>query len=305
MNFPADGSYNVTIRYFNQSWSKIVVIDTIAPAVVDVSTVRCVYENGGINITWSPSASDVYIYYVFRGTTENFALSDGIRIIDVTECHYLDTDVGPGIYYYRIVAVDRALNLAEGSTSVKCEVPLPAYTPYVIAGGAAVGVIGSALGLRKRKMKKMTLNERGIKRNLASDSTKAGSKSDNYWDMTEEGTEAPKKEDNAVWKDISSDGWTQSMAAARQSPPSATPTNSIASSVAKTGSVAAAGASLGADPTARFDAEMQGIYRNAQEFAELGQDSMAIQSYSMLLRLAEKRNDAAMIAFIKGKMDQM
>ena len=50
---------------------------------------------------------------------------------------------------------------------------------------------------------------------------------------------------------------------------------------------------------------MRDLYTNAEEFLQAGQDSMAVQSYQMLMRLAEKKNDPELIAFIQKKIDSL
>jgi hypothetical protein len=59
------------------------------------------------------------------------------------------------------------------------------------------------------------------------------------------------------------------------------------------------------DPLKRMTPEMQTIYSEAQEFLDMGQDSIAVKSFEMLLRLAEKTNDAQLTEFIKLQMDQL
>jgi hypothetical protein len=325
LTFTADGSYIISVICFNRTFNFPIVIDTVAPLTVPQNSILISYSDGSVSLSWNApdSSGEEYTYSIYRSTQANFDVNDvtiSEHVDDVTTTSYVDEFAQPGIFYYKIVVIDKAENKSPASEAVSITIAGPNYT-LVFVGVGAAAVVG-IIAMSKLKSKKgKTLLEKGVKQTAAGKSNKVvSSKAQTAWDeatsSAEASTNAAKKkaEDDLVWKDISADAWTaktnapvkSTSASASSSATNATSATSAMSTPNKASMSASRGMSgTSADPTSRFDNEMAQAYKNAQEFADLGQESMAVQSYQMLLRLAEKKSDSEMITFIKKKMDDL
>ena len=95
-----------------------------------------------IQLTWNASTDDVGVtgYDVYRGSSADFAVTAAARIAQVTATTYTDTDLAPGTWYYRVVAVD-----AGGNTSPASAVASSSIAD-VTAPTIPTGVSGSTAG---------------------------------------------------------------------------------------------------------------------------------------------------------------
>lgn len=304
INFTQDGTYNITLNYFNRTWSKLIIVDTLAPTAIPSGSLQAVYADGVVSLIWGATTdSGVVHYLVYRGTTADFSVEDPTvcdLVADTTALGTTDTFATAGTYYYKVVVVDAAGNRSPASDAVEVVIPLPSWLP-IVAGVGITAVVGLVVITKlKNKGPKKTMAERGVAKSMLADgdvkaSSKAQKSADSgFWD--EPDTPTPKNDD-LVWKDLSADAWTKSVEEKNVPTPSA---NAVASF-----SASPAASPQGGDVVSRFDPEMRELYHNAQEFQDMGQESMAQQSYQMLLRLAEKKNDQAMIDFIKKKMEDL
>ncbi|MFC5433798.1 CBM96 family carbohydrate-binding protein [Microbacterium suwonense] len=114
-----------------------VVPDVTAPTTPsDVSAVT-----GGdpeITVTWTASDDDLGVtgYDVYRGIAADFTVDETAKIARVTTTSYTDSDVTPGTWYYRIVAVDEAGNgspASEVASATVADVTAPTV-PTDLAG---------------------------------------------------------------------------------------------------------------------------------------------------------------------------
>ncbi|NVM31497.1 MAG: hypothetical protein HWN65_21845, partial [Candidatus Helarchaeota archaeon] len=82
--------------------------DKIAPEQVTGVGTTPILTGNTLNITWAPSsASDIWIYRVFRSQISGFSPSSDNNIANTTDPYYLDIDLDDDQnYYYRISAVD-------------------------------------------------------------------------------------------------------------------------------------------------------------------------------------------------------
>jgi hypothetical protein len=308
-----EGSYVLSIKYFNLTWSGTFYVDITAPLAVPTNSIKITNQNYNVTMVWNypeESENELLTYQIFYGSKPDF------NIYDYYESHYLGETSErtlsfiistAGVYYFKIIARDQAGNWSPVSDAVKYEHKTASNNLIMFGGIGAAVAVGAGLTVMKLKRRSVgkTLEERAG--GIVTEGDKKPIKG-NIWDDVEEKT-APKKEEN-IWEDLSSDGWTKSSkTTSNTANATPQPTNSAAPFSFKSGfnatasSTAATGATVPmGDPTTRFDPQMKELYNNAQEFMDMGQESMAAKSYEMLLRMAEKKGDAQMIAFIKQKM---
>lgn len=115
----------------------VVVLDTTAPT----SPVVTVAVNGAqTTLTWSPSQDNTSVagYRVYRGTSSDVTAETGALLGELTDTSFVDSDLAPGTYYYRVAAFDDALNVSELSAAVMAVVAAPdTEAPTTPAGVAA------------------------------------------------------------------------------------------------------------------------------------------------------------------------
>src|SRR5690606_16067860 len=118
-----------------------IVPDVSAPTTpTDVTAVT-----GGdpeITLTWTASEDDLEVvgYDIYRGSSADFAVTEGAKIDRVVSPSYTDTALTPGTWYYRIVAVD-----AGGNSSPPSEVA-SAVIADVTAPSAPTDLVASTSG---------------------------------------------------------------------------------------------------------------------------------------------------------------
>ncbi|MGW9627797.1 fibronectin type III domain-containing protein [Microbacterium sp. NPDC055521] len=95
-----------------------------------------------IQLSWTASTDDVAVagYDVYRGSSADFAVTEDARVARVTTTSYTDTDLGPGTWYYRVVAVDSGGNSSPASAVASSSIA------DVTAPSAPTGLSGSTSG---------------------------------------------------------------------------------------------------------------------------------------------------------------
>jgi hypothetical protein len=309
-----EGIYLIQVEFYKMWWNETLTVDMTAPNQINYNSISAKYENGKVSLTWiAPigSESESITYYIYMSNLPDFNINltnERIYIAETTEQSIIiDFVYSPGVWYFKIVPEDFARNLGPASESVMVEVPSTQTNLIyiIIAAGAIIGAAVLVVLIKKKKDSGKPLEDRIKEKAIKSDNAK--SQIDKMWDdagMTE-GDSKPKtvQKEESVWQDLSADAWSAKI---ESRPSSSTPTGQPKNVAVFSANSASTAFGRGSeDPTSRFDAQMRDLYQNAQDFAEMGQDSMAVKSYDMLLRLAEKRNDVEMIDFIKKKMENL
>lgn len=115
--------------------------DTTPPSVpgAPVATV----EAGGVSLSWAPSTDAIGVagYRIHRGTSADFVPSNETTLAgESTGASFSETNLVPGTYFYKVVAVDLAGNASAASAGVQVVIP------DVTAPTAPTGVTASSIG---------------------------------------------------------------------------------------------------------------------------------------------------------------
>jgi hypothetical protein len=292
-----EGEYIISVAYYIYSWSYAFYLDFTAPNKINAASAKYTASARQVSLSWdAPEGSETehkLIYLVYRGSSPNFdakVATESFFVGNTEEKAIVDDSVSSGKYYYKIIVKDAAGNVSEPSDAIEVEVPL---STIVYAGAVAgiVGAIGAVVIIKKKKtVEKQTLSERGVKRIVQKE--KVGTR-DDFWE-TPSDSPIQKASNEPQWQDISHQAYSAS------SSPRAYQAGSFGA--AASGTIASGSMPVN-DPTAKMNPEMRELYKNAEEFVEMGQESMAAKSYEMILRMAEKQNDQRLIDLIKSKLE--
>lgn len=123
--------------------------DTTPPTAPASATAALV--DGTVQVRWTAASDDrgVSGYRVHRGSDAAFVPDETNRVGEVTDLRYDDAGLPPGVYHYKIVAVDAAGNVgAAASVAVTIESVEPVEVTVPIADDAMVvqGVPGTNYG---------------------------------------------------------------------------------------------------------------------------------------------------------------
>ena len=123
--------------------------DTTAPSAPGPATATLV--DGTVQLRWTAATDDrgVTGYVVYRGSDAAFVPDAANRVAQVTDPRFDDAGLAPGVYHYKIVAIDAAGNVgAPTSAAVTIESVEPVIVTVPIADDAMVvqGVPGTNYG---------------------------------------------------------------------------------------------------------------------------------------------------------------
>ena len=113
LNFLTDGTYNITVDYYNMTWTKTIFIKTTIPPLVDNSTMSATLVGNTVSISWAApdNTGNSYIYILYRGTAPDFTITNGIKVGEFTTLVGIDpAALAPGTYYYKVIVEDLAGN---------------------------------------------------------------------------------------------------------------------------------------------------------------------------------------------------
>lgn len=123
--------------------------DTTPPSAPATATAALV--DGTVQVRWTAATDDrgVTGYRVHRGSDAAFVADDTNRVAEVTDLKFDDAGLAPGVYHYKITAVDAAGNVgAAASVAVTIESVEPVVVTVPVAEDAMVvqGVPGTNYG---------------------------------------------------------------------------------------------------------------------------------------------------------------
>jgi fibronectin type 3 domain-containing protein len=97
---------------------------------------------GSVALSWTASSDNVGVtgYSVHRGTTADFTASAANKLANVATTSYIDSNLDPGTWYYRVIALDAASNASTPSDVASAAVS------DSIAPTAPTGVSATATG---------------------------------------------------------------------------------------------------------------------------------------------------------------
>ncbi|WP_354576115.1 LamG-like jellyroll fold domain-containing protein [Frigoribacterium sp. UYMn621] len=104
-----------------------------APTAVTASV-----SGASVSLNWTASTDDVGVtgYSVHRGNSADFTAGAANKIANVATTSYLDSNLGAGTYYYRVVALDAASN-ASAASDVASAVVTDSTAPTAPSGVTA------------------------------------------------------------------------------------------------------------------------------------------------------------------------
>ena len=119
------------------------IADTTPPSAP--TNLAASVAGGSVSLTWTAATDNVGIarYDVHRGTTPAFVPAVGNRIAQPTTTGYTDSGVGPGTYYYKVIAEDAAGNVSLASNTASATIA-DTTPPTVPVGLGATGGAGQA-----------------------------------------------------------------------------------------------------------------------------------------------------------------
>jgi len=91
-------------------------------------------QPGSVQLTWHATPTgplpESVVFIVTRGTSPNFVVDQASLITAVTRLSFVDTPANPGIYFYRVAALDRASRqIGPAGTLGTQDPPAPAPPP--------------------------------------------------------------------------------------------------------------------------------------------------------------------------------
>ncbi len=339
ITFASEGFWEIKVVYYTEIWSRVYYVDWTAPTKPE--NVRFNITNKNITLSWSSvpttQSYDVHRYQIHRSNSEDFVphQSNMIALIDGTE--YLDSVEEEGVYYYRIVVIDRAGNLSPASDLIKVDTINPTganlggiiITSFAIVGG----VVGIVLVMYKRKHSYGTFKEPKAPK-APKVKVKKGKRGDPFAMLEEKGskadtlrsdpnnpvvsngvmgTTAAAASRNALYTKSTAtvhtdDGWgTKSNVDEGWGTP-ITPINASQSTKPELAPLKVPeGAEVidGIPSSYKWSDEMKELYKDAKDFLELENKQSAIESLEILVRKAEPRNDEHTRAWAKAEIERI
>jgi hypothetical protein len=112
ITFSGEGPHTVTVFFNDYIWFRTVIVDLTSPP--PVTSINAELRGRWHYISWSRpqglGQNEEVIYYLYRGTIENFAIEDGELVISTQELNYDYKFDETGSFYYRVVVYDLAMN---------------------------------------------------------------------------------------------------------------------------------------------------------------------------------------------------
>jgi hypothetical protein len=155
--FEGEGEHQIKVLFNDNIWTKNITVDTTAPTLVIVHA-----RKSGLNheISWSIPANkrsdEVITYRLYRGTSADFNIENNATIIaETTDQSYNYQFDETGTFYYKVIAIDQALNPSPLSSASEKIFQINAGTiTEAIIIAASIAAAGVLAGLAVKRYKK-------------------------------------------------------------------------------------------------------------------------------------------------------